>query len=609
MHSYEYLLKEVEEKLMHYESLLSACEVEKTTLNNNLNSVKQAVDESFKRHIGTLQCRAKWLTCHADSIYHLKDGSLTHQIAELELVCGELKSCLEASDCTLNKNEEIKMMARNVLHNAANISHQPCESSTLSFHSLDEEMEEMIISLGDINDDNSSTEHMSSDYDLLSDEGIFVIDTLKKQHSIEMEVKSIEMHHLTPQSANSEKEDFERIEMEMQPVVGVSRETAVLSQSDSAYEEGSDSSKSVEWLHRPLCTPLIEVENKPQVAAPQEGVSSVAQEIVSKDSNSLVQCADANKVPLWLIGCEESTPWILNSRSKALSSKKPMESLPTTRDDKEREVQLQVGDEPPPPKKSYIARGTFDHFDSILKSSNSAFLRDEDKAKRNSFLLDEAINSLTLSANPQPLLANQDKERKDAIFSHFNDIFATSDLQFLHRRTNNDNNNNMERSSVCAEAEAEADLDRSICLANSVKSSMRESGMKDMSNPFSMDTSTANSTVNSNLDHLNRIADTSHSAFLVGLQDESQHGAHVRVPATPYIKATAAVEHMRMLEKRPDHLYLQASAKPILKSRNDDMCEWLRGKSSDRCGECPDFDTCGYSDRFDGKWIKTATDW
>ena len=61
----------------------------------------------------------------------------------------------------------------------------------MSFHSLDEEMEEMIISLGDINDDNSSTEHMSSDYDLLSDEGIFVIDTLKKQHSIEMEVSNV----------------------------------------------------------------------------------------------------------------------------------------------------------------------------------------------------------------------------------------------------------------------------------------------------------------------------------------------------------------------------------------------------------------------------------
>ena len=73
------------------------------------------------------------LVCHADSIYHLKEGSLGQQISELELIANELKSCLDASSCSFNKADEIKLMAKNVLQNASKVTLQPCESGESYF--------------------------------------------------------------------------------------------------------------------------------------------------------------------------------------------------------------------------------------------------------------------------------------------------------------------------------------------------------------------------------------------------------------------------------------------------------------------------------------------
>ena len=51
---------EVEERILHVENALKLCEKEKKLLSANLSTIKQNVEQSFKRHIGTLQCRAKW---------------------------------------------------------------------------------------------------------------------------------------------------------------------------------------------------------------------------------------------------------------------------------------------------------------------------------------------------------------------------------------------------------------------------------------------------------------------------------------------------------------------------------------------------------------------
>ena len=84
----------------------------------------------MERHIISF-CFYIRLICHADSIFHLKEGSLGQQVAELELIANELKSCLEAGECKLNSSEEIEMMSANVLQNASKVSTQPCESGKL----------------------------------------------------------------------------------------------------------------------------------------------------------------------------------------------------------------------------------------------------------------------------------------------------------------------------------------------------------------------------------------------------------------------------------------------------------------------------------------------
>ena len=60
MHSVEYLLSEVHEKISNVDKASQQCEEEQDALYKNLASVKEAVDQSFEKQAETLQCRAKW---------------------------------------------------------------------------------------------------------------------------------------------------------------------------------------------------------------------------------------------------------------------------------------------------------------------------------------------------------------------------------------------------------------------------------------------------------------------------------------------------------------------------------------------------------------------
>ena len=86
------IVAELQERIVEVKNALEACMNEKCVLQDNFSATRQQINASFHKHMNTLQCRMNWLNAHAETICHLKDGSLDQHIAELELLLSEFRA-------------------------------------------------------------------------------------------------------------------------------------------------------------------------------------------------------------------------------------------------------------------------------------------------------------------------------------------------------------------------------------------------------------------------------------------------------------------------------------------------------------------------------------
>jgi len=569
MDSYEYILKKIEAKMAEVHNALSVCEAERSLLTKNLSSIKISIEESFKRHMGTLQCRSKWLTCHAEGIFHLKEGSLSQQMAELELISSELESCLQASRGTSIKSEEMKLKAKNVLENVSHISLQPCESGSMSFVAYNDNLEESIINFGDID----AHDH-SSEYDLHSDEGVLVIEG--------PDIKS--SGYLT---AQQEKEDFERIEVDLQSDIGY-----MSSQSSMVPSQVCQG----EWLRRPRVVDQMESE---EVLTDDDESDDIEEDEKSGNVTNLLE-----KIPSWLIECGESNTWIhsKSSSNEIISTKGDASSDPlllskenhlSDNNDNNNNNNNDNNNDNSSSIRFYKRKegnANMDHMNNILFSPSSNFLRGDVQALSNS------LHPLTLLENHEAMMESQtvmllenreitmeaqtfhsEPSTKSVNSDEVNETIGELDSTFLRGRTPSTNSNSMD------------------LLAPNLKSLHNEYDKVLGCTP----------TMRSNIAHITGIFDSPAKEYLFVKNVSSDR----KVSSTCFIKSTNAVNHMRNLEEKPNEIFLRSDNKT--KAIDPEACKWLRRGSSSRdsCTECFDQHECEFNGKCDDKWIKTATDW
>lgn len=492
------------------------------------------------------------------------------------------------------------------------------------FSADDNKMEESIISFGDI--DLSSF----NDFDLVSEEGIVVVETpIPRQHaphqqnSIEMEVKSIEMHHMTAQSAansNDRAEHFETVDMQ---------ETHVM----TSRHDGSESS----WLH-----------SSSQQKSEDGGDEDV---MVCESEQELVD----EKVPQWLNSCRPLNPWVKPSPVNALTMQisGTQVEIPSQREDDEEVLALKrQGGSLSSFKESESAN--LHHINGIFRASNSKFLRIDVEQTNSSVLsLDTALDSLViLEKETRGLLKMEEKEEEEAEMKkvssnldHFMGIFNSANSNFLRGNVqatlddeptivSNDDNEVMRMPTIATEESVldrvsatqldelnnSSNIDHFWGIFNSPSSSFLRNenkvatmtdgsssifGGSDMLLPESISDiqsvhteSTYNSRA-SNLDHLDRIVSTPHSNFIVDVSADRRVTTYTPSPNLAYFSK---------IENQPNSNFLRRS--PVKKTElSPELCGWLRSEPKKSCAQCPDFSDCGFSSKFDSKWIKTASDW
>lgn len=226
----EYLLKEVHTKLKTAENTLQKCEQEVLYLTKNFETAKYSISKSLDRHIETLQCRSKWLSCHLNSSYHLKRDSLQTQISELQETSCALKGCLKAADSADVDGEYLRNLVKQTLIASDGAPLWLTENGSMKFTCDNEKLEEMIIGFGEVDiRPQAADDDEEEEYDLLldvdgdddDDDDIVVFGRSKEEqikHSmektleeIELKMKSIEMQHMTSESA---LEDLKKLDFD-----------------------------------------------------------------------------------------------------------------------------------------------------------------------------------------------------------------------------------------------------------------------------------------------------------------------------------------------------------------------------------------------------------
>ena len=492
-------------------------------------------------------------------------------------------------------------------------------TGSMLFVADDNLLEEMIIGYGDIDTDDRRGVLLDDGCDLLSDddEGVFVVERTRQlpqqepMDPIEMKVKSIEMHHLTAQSANNEKEDFERIEMDVYdcsgldddfagevsslPLVDVSKEiSSSAQQEDSGVEEETESSDYGEWLHpRPTAAVGRRCEDEQVVPVEPTEMTELNKvdihmgNLLDNGVDRMSEISESKKVPLWLKSCEEPTPkktptnpWIRNND----------ESTSLLNDEVQSVADVDMCIEPTtagPIEVSADCSSNMARFNDILSTSNAAFLIREHEKPLSSLSSDFSLIDFTdkfTTETTSPIPVEQDKPVVSAT-DEFDYIFNADNSSFLRPTSNNNNN-----------------------ATNNLAVQRNENHSDFLLPKAAVSIQIPSSPLRTNLSHMEGILGSESSQFLA-------QRPTTMADKLPSVRPSTVVNYLRSLESKPNSAFLRNKGKRTA-SINADMCEWLRsgGPSSqvERCSQCSDITTCensGIGVGLGPKWIKTATDW
>jgi len=578
------LAEELKSKISEVKQALAFCNNEKDVLQQNLTETHQQIKSSFQKHVNTLQCRVKWLTSHGQTICHLKEGSLNQQIAELEHLLAELKGGLEEG-C-------------NISVSSSGVSLQPCESGELKFRADDEAMEEWIVSFGEIEGGNCLTDNTgmfnaTSNAEEDSEDGIEVVgETIAVQEEderedgksmyVEMELKSVEMQHLTPQSVRQnilEDDDFEKVEVESAVDVVVMDESSHWLMSGSLGHEiincvGEDDKRGADgnpWIKR--------LRSSQRSFSQSEG----SEEFVTSEPANKGESEEVQKK--MVVEDPQQTTDDLDQLNEMDDSKDEHTQDQDQREEAEEKARCS-------PKRKH-GGANLEHLINLFIAPNSKYLR-----------LDGALCSLNLNDTTDPAHSTRNNKtrnriRNSSVASH--DIIEEEDRCSPNMRANISHFNNILNAPVdgfLARPQPEPRADPESRLHPS---------------PSDMRVPPTQILLPSQREHSQQEPSTG-DAFnvssddFIALQSQSEDG-RVMVNRTLLIQPTDTLTHMCFLQNNPDEMFILRKKQRNVSMEEGDMCEWLRSTSTTECNQCDDLAACKSYEQSSSGWVKTATDW
>lgn len=211
MHSTDYLQNEVYYKLGHIDEVLIESKEHKDLLSTNVNDVKKTIETVLDHHMKSLQSHAQWLITEADNIYHSKVNTLSQQINQLETASDDLTKSLQMCGQGAKSDVEIRNSLKNAMNKYGNIPSTLPNLDEINFQYNSNDFDETIFGFGRILETkNSFEEPTDSEFEIVPPK------KQNKSKNIEMQLKSIEMYHMTAESASlEEKQDMDKIEVEL----------------------------------------------------------------------------------------------------------------------------------------------------------------------------------------------------------------------------------------------------------------------------------------------------------------------------------------------------------------------------------------------------------
>ena len=373
------------------------------------------------------------------------------------------------------------------------------------------QLEEYIKEFGMIDVKNQIEEESENDFELVSPirPSSNLDNFLDKEENIEMEVKSIEMYHLTSESAsNAEKKDINKIEYEMRDLSLKSKNQEneaflFLDRSPSSAENLSEREINLQdfskWLYN--------------VSAKSETFEEI----------------NVGKVESWLMNYDESSKQWISSETKKLLNKE--------------NVKLRT------------------------ENSFSQWLAEHD-----------TVSTSALSSMEK--LGSQAPSTMESIVEGTNNMWLLKSNKSV----------------------AEADVVNSVTNLNkwleSSTSSLASDGSANISDR-SDDSIIASTSDTDVVTHLQDILRQPLQSFLYRSGDREVERLG---NSCDFIDGT--ISHMKSILSQPTESFLIKGSKVEVPDRS--FCEWLIGKSDEKCGTCSG--VCAFEND-NVRWVKTAIDW
>lgn len=388
----------------------------------------------------------------------------------------------------------------------------------LTWHCDDLQLEEYIKEFGMIDVKNQIEEESENDFELVSRirSPLSNLDNfLDKEENIEMEVKSIEMYHLTSESAsNEEKKDINKIEYEMK---------------DLSLKSKNQENEAFLFLDRSLSSTGNLSEREINVQDLSKWLYNV-----SAKSETLEEIHDVPaKVESWLMNYDESSKQWISSETKKLLNQK--------------------------------------NFKLKTENSFSQWLAEHD------IVSTPALSSMDKGGSQIPSTPSTMETT----------VEGTNNIWLLK---------STKRMSM-----AGADVVDSVTNVNkwleSSTSSLGSDGSAEISDQS--DDSIASTSDTDAVTHMQDILRQPVQSFLCRSDDREVERLG---KSCDFIDDT--ISHMKFILSQPTESFLIKKSKTEVPDRS--FCEWLIGKSDQKCGTCSG--VCAFEDD-NVRWVKTAIDW
>ena len=586
VHSRDSVVTEVTERINELKLAVDDVGKVRQCLRLNACDVKAQIQKIISTQLSALQSRERWLVNHADELENLKDEVLCQQASVLQRCIFDLEDCLEQAK-EIDDPEDLRVYLEHALEKVSGVCLTPEENGSLGFSAEFRKMQDTIVNFGKVTTDDIFQRKVVEPFTFLPDDadGFDVIPEAlelkgKSQCRLspycnctgvcEEQVNTEDTMSCSSTEEHSSQSVFSLKESTYSPVLDGTCKTWLLTEALTRKDEGNKSVEVDSQMQKTLDQFKVIRKTGNQVwlaqkrgdihSSGKEGFVSRQQELIL--NNWLV----AREVKKEDLGTQ--SPGFVKFHSVSRETKSWLQN-----DSKVKETTYA--------KFSFFKRLSEKKEDWLLKRDTKSEAKPTD-----------ANGHVTVGMKRPASEAEEMKIKRsndDMIFPQFTSIFQASLANWLRKpssETESDkqpesyspwltrrNSSASGISSVVQKLSAMELFDNNIWLRPSSPSSRKES----------MSSSSVSSNLSGVLEHFNTIARSESSRWLKPTSSGTVSPSDL----------DKVLNHFKAIQSSDCNRWLRRQSNATMKyDRNDDICQWLAGRSNQRCEDCPG--SCSY---------------